>query len=293
MKNRKADKPRQIRLEIIVAVIGVLGTIVAALISAWSNLAEKKMLIDATRTAETTPPPILSIPTETSTLQTDTTEAWKELFNVEVSQDLCRFTSEIAPEWFIPLLGTSEAIQKWRSEGTESWSLGPGTSNPVTYSIDLGNISNNKLWSKISNSFRFTVSRIEDAPNHASVLLSGGGCGGGSFHSSNTSIALSSDYITTEQKVVFDDFDYYTLQPGESEFFLFDVQCKSTGVYLLDIDISYTFDNGWNEINWKSPKYIVCPETFSSWAINPNGKDIVFYKNFSWDKDNKIYVESP
>jgi type II secretory pathway pseudopilin PulG len=295
MKNTKASKSAKdggFRKELIIAIIGLVGTIAAALITTWGSLTKENKALEFTQTAQVAQ--ALAILNATSTVQpTETPDrSWEQAFNVDLSQSLCRFTAEIVPEWFVPYLGTAEAFDKWQTRDSEPWPYGPGPAKPVSYYVDIANISNNTVWPRIANTFHFTVSWIEDAPEHANVLLNGGGCGGGDFYTSETDVSLSPDFVSAKQNVLFNDYDYYTLEPGESGIFFLDVYCKGPGVYALDMDIPYSFDSDWKTVNWKASRTIVCPNTFTSWTVNPNGS-ILFYKNFSWDAQALAYVEAP
>lgn len=295
MKNTKVGKSAKdggFRKELIIAIIGLVGTIAAALITTWGNLEKENVSLEATQTAQVAQ--ALAVLNATSTVPPSSTpdRLWEQTFKVELYQSECRFTTEIVPEWFVPYLGTPDAFEKWRTRGAEPWPYGPGPARPVPYFVDIGNIGNNTLWPRIANTFHFTVSWIEDAPQHADVLLNSGGCGGGSFYTSQTFVSLSPDFVSSKQNVLFDEYDYYTLEPGESSAFLLDVYCKGPGVYALDMDIPYSFDSDWQTINWRASRTIVCPNTFTSWTVNPNGS-IMFYKNFSWDGQSLAYVEAP
>jgi hypothetical protein len=302
MKQSKVREPKnsnspEIRKELIIAGIGLFGTIMAAFISNWENITKEKLIINTTQTADVKIATSPVAATQTNLVQiTDTVTPkpeilWEELFSVVLSQNICNFTSEIIPEWFVPYLGSSDAIEKL--EGTETWAFGPEVQRPASYFLDISNISNKTEWARISNTFQVTVSWIDNAPKHADVLLNTGGCGGGSYRSTDSTVSLSPEYLSTKQKISFSQYDYYSLQPGESEVFLYQVQCKGPGVYLMEASIPYTFTTDWNDIILVSPRYIVCPESFSSWIINPSGPSIALYKNFSWDTVTQSYIETP
>jgi hypothetical protein len=297
MKKEKTGNGKKntdgIRKELIIAGIGLFGTILAAVISVWGNWAQSKMIINATQTVEA----IFAHPANTSTSQPitatpqETGQRWDQHFEVEMIQSICHFTTQIIPEPFTSDLGKPDVLDIFYTAGTESWSFGPSTSYPVGYAINISNISTNTVWPKISNSFQFTVSWVDNAPEHADVLVNGVGCGGGSWRDGDMIVSLSPEYLSTRQKVIFEDSDYYSLQRGESEVFIIQVQCKGPGIYLLDVDIPYTFSTDWDVIDLKASKYIICPETYSRWDVNPSAHSIVFYKNLSWDNESQGYVE--
>lgn len=305
MKNEK--KPRvnpsnsKIKKEFVVAGLGFLGTILAALISVWGNYAKDSLSINTTKTAEvisaiSTYQPDISETKPSDILETSLgSSSWMENFEVALAQNTCSSDSLIVPELWAPNLGSPDSIHVLPN--TDTWHFGPGLykNGVIQYVLSIHNISSEIIWPKISNTFSFTVTRIDAAPLHSDVLLNHVDCGGGTFRYSDSVIYLSPDYISTTQKVVFKDFDYYDLQRGEGETFVFSVGCDGPGVYMIHADIPYTFSAEWKSVNYPFSRYLVCPESFSIWLISLAGGSpaIVPYLNMIWDDASQDYIETP
>ena len=129
--------------------------------------------------------------------------------------------------------------------------------------VELTNINDEKRWIKIGNKWNVIISYYGDTELKNVYYISIVGCGGGNdYKVSNTEILLTDNYTTYSKQIEFLDFDYYTLEQGEFETFIFTPECNSQGYYYLSVEIPIEYDE--NHINYLATydKRIICAENY-------------------------------
>jgi hypothetical protein len=232
-------------------------------------------LLSPTPTSTLTP--INVSPTFTETvLPTSTPE--HAFIEGSIVDKLCKNT--ILPDYINPFNGIEQSItQIAETEARgEMFSL---MGDYASIKLEFRNTIQGTDWIKLSNSVNISVTsdgNLEDKLNLRHVE----GCGGGDYRFFSPDISLETSYPVYSVKAQNDEFDFFTLQPGEFESFDFNFYCKSPGIYTVSIELPYSLLDVSYNYTYTVPTKIICPKSYSLWN-SYTAKMLEYGGDFIWD----------
>lgn len=270
---RKKIKLTPAVIALITALIGCLGTIIAASIGYMGIRAQIGIPISATQTAQATNPPE-AIDNFSALNGKLTAQLWLEPVFGCISGPSKIIPENIDTDTSQAQIQIGEAIQ---SMAYNQWSIGPHASIPII----LKNTTSDNNWIRLNNTIKATINLLSTtAPEKANVITGFGGCGGGQLKYF-PEIELATSFDEYVQNSTYTEFDYFTLQPGEEELFIVSFKCASTGVYKFNIEISGTFNNEEGVLIISDTPPVVCPASYDSWFVE--GSTFYMDKSYFWD----------
>lgn len=265
---------------IIVAVIGCAGTFITALFGYLAIRSQIEIPIKTTQTAEAVQ--------EYLTANTPTEIAFTPTPNInwnEVLRGTANFRSpcatKVVPEniFLDPnniQLSLSNFNDEFNKQFGQDWNGGLGE----YLSFDLESYSQLN-WVKVENRFTLHVFVESDIPNDINIVVISG-CGGGSSRLLED-VELISQVNMREYKVSLKspDVDFFTLQPGEFEYFLIPLECKAPGIYSFAIEIYAEYLEGAGRFTISPPTKMYCPYRFNKY--HSFGSGLEFLGKFEWN----------
>lgn len=268
-----SNTKKKLSTSVIVALIGLSGVVITAICGLIGILVQVNRASAPTVTAFENQSTITpeSLPAFTPTKQAD----WSSLFYVGF-EDVCT-DSLIAPDYMLPLLGTTEGNTKY----AEALNSGETNDWDIAYYYDESGYGSifyiesrvaGQEWIRIENTFAITVFPQMTSGNMP-VIENQTRCGEGDYRKPGNDglIKLSGDLAAYSMYMNYPEADYYTLQPGEPEAFIFTPDCDTPGIYTLKIDIQFMYEGEKRTYPWTSPRHFVCPETFDHWGVTMFG----------------------
>jgi hypothetical protein len=289
MSNRKksaadtSSKSGSANIPIIVALIALAGTLLAALITASVNIYQAQLPIRTTQTAEAqgtavavhtiiplltfgaaAAQPASTLPPTAAPSTTAPPLDWKNLLAVRskkycMGPELVLATSDtetgLDQDALLPL--AQKAYQNYQQNQYNGFAQSSVHQLMITNIAGHGDV-------QFQNTFFITVN-VQPAPKHADIAYEYyWGCGGGQSRASKEGpVQLDNQLISYKQVLHYDEFEYYQLGPGEAEFFAFNYQCHSPGTYDAMLSIPYTYLGQADTVQY--PTKIVCPEVYTGW----------------------------
>jgi flagellar basal body-associated protein FliL len=299
IKNQKTSKKSpdtKTLVAIGIALIGVIGTIVAALITAvfsfLSTKAQVELPISATQTAEakfliSTHTPLPSF-TQTPTIAQNL--EWENYLGVEKKVQ-CNDIILLPPDSDY----SENAIEKitqvisnaYKNEDVYSWAKIPEiddemyNAQQVNPTFDIDNVSSQD-WIEVSKVITVSISTEKDIPEKINAVRVGGGCGGGGETRNFSSLNLDTNFEQYTDKAEFTEFDFFKLEIGEFERFRFSFSCKNPGYYRLNFNIPYQIRNTTGEIQTNVD--IVCPHEVTLWFYDMMSNKVMGISgSYFWD----------
>lgn len=228
--------------------------------------------------APTTPTPIPFTPTTQSTVTPtlgidaaaiSSSEEGASLLRVETQWAFCGGAhTTVIPSDINPRENDPDNYQKVtedvKGRDTSNWEIiGVGSSVRLL----ITNKPENAEWAILGAKIKSKVISDPRAQEDVRGINYSGDCAGGEYRffdelrleSSMTEYSLG---LGLQDK----DFDYFKLEPGETEIFNIQMDCKSPGIYRASINLPYTYQNKQGEINVDIPQTIVCPISFTAWV---------------------------
>jgi hypothetical protein len=183
---------------------------------------------------------------------------------------LVRVESELNPcgPWRIPSNinpgqdPSSEAAQLFDLE-RDSLPTGPFRGG-FLLTLNLTSISQDREWIELGNTASVSVQVHDDAPENANLwrVKECGGMGAVRLFSEGT---LTADRETYTFSVTAPEADYFSLQPGEFEAFLFTFNCMEPGTYRISVEIPYKYKGESGAILFEDSRSLVCPQSYLLW----------------------------
>lgn len=130
----------------------------------------------------------------------------------------------------------------------------------ITIYLSIRSLAEGNDWVNLEREIEVSIRHIDDVPSIAEVVYLTG-CGGGAYYRYFSTVPLNTDYGEYNVTSVSTDADYYTLEPGESEIFVLDFECDSTGLYAVDINIPITYQGEDEIVTYSDLAGIICPGT--------------------------------
>lgn len=272
---------------IVVAVIGCLGTLFASIIGYLGI----KYQVD--QTIKVTQP----LPTIFNTLTPSPTSIPLPSESTKFSVRLEKF-ARLLPDTITPednsfnTLSTNIEINNLNI----SFMQLPDTSYKPAYAeIYIGHLANDKNWINVSNQIEVKLEFFSDnIPNHVNLFYHRGMVGGGGGEIKYFDAArLSQDDFFTNQFITSLDYDYFSLQPGESELFAIPILCKEPGIYEISVVLNLTnIESSSEQLKINSSEKIMCPKEYSLWVNEDDySAPLRLFGNYSWN--GQEYDKSP
>jgi hypothetical protein len=279
------------RTQIVVAIIGFVGIVLAAYIGFLGVQYAAEAPLRASQTAEAqrnaNAP---SEPTRT-VLAPSPTEAARETPTPEgvppgptpeleiAIQDPCPLTVMI-PGFLDPQedrAGTQQSIEEAddRSE-IFTWPM-IGTGFDIWISFESA--FDNRTWFRLSNTANVTVDVLGDSPPTANGVELGE-CGGIGSIRNFPSVPLGRDFDRYSRRISSPEADFFTLQPGEFEIWEAQLTCGAPGRYRLTVEVGYAYGDGTGKITGTSPE-IICPLEYNEWTMLTQSLEYV--RSFRWN----------
>lgn len=309
MKNKSKPSKDNKKLEtsVIVAIIGVVGTIIATLISAYFNSKSQVTLISMQLTQTqlasiATETHISRTPTITNTFVVQETETMTPTIvknsSTVVEYDLLSSYCLSPHAQIIPESKGWDGNKKIPSEVFENLlnSDSPKQIAPIWYNepyeeftleFAIHNVSAN--WLKLENKVKFRVTPLQiEIPEQIHAFDFYQGCGG--FQNkpfTDTVITLQTGIDEYEQSVSSPEYDFFTLQPDEYDQYYFSFLCSKPGVYQVSFQHNIEYQSKSNNVIQNDLPLIYCPKKMYLWAINIDG-DLWTEKSYYKVLENSI-----
>lgn len=167
--------------------------------------------------------------------------------------------------------------------------------------LRITSISQDKEWVVLGSKVTVSIT-VKEPLEHANILTQGESCGGAG-DTRDFSIPLKTGVTSYDVSIKYPDADFFTLQPGEPEFFVFIVdECKGPGTYIINVSIPYSYMHKKGNISWNFPYEVVCPISYDSWRINSHIEEnisgtstpatIEYEGKYIWDSNKSKYILS-
>jgi len=310
---KKSGKTSKTKIDtaIVVAIIGLVGTLLTALlaspvliawiqknnspISAPPETLTPVLPASATNAVTYTASPL---PTLTSTSTTiPIGQDWKSIMSMSLSPLLSSCDPRLLPPTINPSDDISIAAQQFTQDldnhNDRSWLLAPSPNRkPESGFVNLriSSIVADTGWIKINNKLIINVSTQKDVPEHVNVI-DYGLCGGEGQIRRFPSVDFSNNFDTYELKPIYTEADFFTLQPGEFEEFEIPFECKSVGIFYFKVNISYEYSNISNTTDSNKTVGLICPQTFTSWRFDVFGHQFLSSETYQWNGNG--YEQKP
>lgn len=311
---------------VIVAVLSFVATVSAALINYFSTRYPIDQTLKATQKAEQSVARIVvmqtsvipeatlaPLPTETATIPPtpswtatseptpspspttfETTIDWHSRFDILATWYPCEY--RVIPEYIDVAADKEKAAAQVEEAVTagefHKWDLGPHDKSFIL-TLEITNISQEVEWIRLSKTASISVQSISEVPAHIN-MTNLWGCGGGGMFREFSIGSLSSLYKSYDFEVTYPDVDYFTLQQGEFESFIFTFECDEPGIYQLEIEIPFSQKGVEGSIVYADRQRLVCPQEFSGYGYLSSYDtanavaDLSFEGTFTWDGINYI-----
>lgn len=268
MTNKKPPKKRKLSLSasitVIVAIIGCSGTVIAALIGLWGTNLQINKPMQATQTAQA------------ESAKSTNPSVFSEVLDVTV-HPMCG-TPDVMPDYLDPFSDADKALSEfsdivWRGDSLYSApSRSPDFSNDqyiidgsIAYFVTIASKSDNE-WIKFANKIKVNVTSQKEDKGTVNTFAEES-CGGGAFF---RDFYLANDILETKYPsytldATYQDVDYFTLEPGESEVLTFGFQCGEPGLYQLQFEIPVEFQGETGSFVSSTSNFL-CPSEGNYWT---------------------------
>lgn len=278
----KDDNSQSSKLTIWIAIIGFLGTVSAAIISAYFDYKTAETQIDLplayTQKTEAT----MYYATMTQTISSSTTPQplWEDIIQYEVI-----WNGTMHGPWVIPNSNDlshgdtpSNEIGRAIIDGeSNNWEIGPLPSNEISVNISVKSKVTENEWIKLSNTIQVNIKPYSESLTEYTHLVFEMAGGGGSNFKEFPIVELKNGYDQYSINIKNDDYDFFTLEPGEYDVFVLHYTCKSPGIFHVALEQQYTFKSENGTILWTDLPLIYCPEKIIFWDFFRTGaNDFIF-----------------
>ena len=160
-------------------------------------------------------------------------------------------------------------------------------------SITIGNASTtNGGWVKINNrlgvNFDLMLQDIEEHVNLVAMVPDGCGGGENKLFSPTT---LKPEFELINQFISSSQYDFFSLQPGESDVFRIDYICASPGIYHASISLLLESSIGSENQEITGFPKMMCPKSYHAWRAFLGDSPLEDIGEYHWDGNN--YVQQP
>jgi hypothetical protein len=287
---KKNTSKLKIDNKVLLAIIGVAGTICAALITAVFGFLSIKTQVEAPIKATQTSEALMQIATPTTSAPLTGLD-WNSIATIK-HLPICDL--RVLPN-NIDLSDNQAGKQlasTYNSGGTLFWAeipevMDPESGNSASTIFDIASTAD-KSWIELSKTVNVSVEVEETIPDVVDVLVPMG-CGGGGEIRIFPSVSLENSFPQFTTETNFADVDFFTLEPGEFERFRIPFECKVPGFYRLKLTIPFRYEgeNGTMETS----TMVMCPQSTTLWLLDVPSGTMVGTENYVWD--NSTYSKVP
>lgn len=135
----------------------------------------------------------------------------------------------------------------------------------------------NKAFIELIKTATATVIAQNEVPDQINSVT-GSGCGGPGKTQDFSTLLLESTFKSYIDKMTMPGVDYYSLAPGEFQYFSFQFRCVSPGFYQITINLPYKYIDEKGVVTMTSPN-LICPRSFVLW----NSADMQLSTKYSWN----------
>jgi hypothetical protein len=176
-----------------------------------------------------------------------------------------------------------QVMDEAKATNFDSWLV---VSNPYTNDISLlltvTNIPNDVDWIKLENNLDVSINAQSNPSKHVNVLTATG-CGAGGVYRTFSGISLAFDYQNYTTTSTSAEFDFFTLQPGESEIFQVSLTCQAPGIYRVMLTLPYSLIDSGGKAQVEYDRSIICPAAFMVWAIDMFDEAFISSTSYIWN----------
>lgn len=276
------DKRLAVLGSVLVAIIGCSGTIFVAVSNYMSASMQIEKPISFTQTIEAkTPIPQVTTKPPATAIISPTSVPKQPLLSASTTYGPCGVT--VIPDYIKPSNGVEQALKQIieAENRGEIFPLAVSYGNRLSLSIEFRSKVQTNDWLKLDNKMKVTITSDSNVKSKVNIREVSG-CGGGMFRYFSPDVGLNTDYPTYSLDVEYDDFDFFTLQPGEFEYFDLAFYCQTPGIYTVSIELPYSLSNASDYYTYTVPVQLVCPENFSLWNSYPINT-LQYGGDFKWD----------
>lgn len=151
-------------------------------------------------------------------------------------------------------------------------------------------------WIQLSNTATISII-VQPVPDQIDIIQPFDECGDGGEYRDFPPVSLESNSKQYMIDSTFTGFDYFTLEPGESEVFVYSLKCADPGIYSMSIDVPYEYKGHRYISSWKIDYEFVCPNSFTFWKENliyQNDEfhsEVVKVGNYMWNGLKYVEVQ--
>lgn len=217
-----------------------------------------------TRTATAIPEPTQTAPPSATPLPADLIQ-FSLAGSYPLNPMLRLLPNEIRPAEDVYLAGDqikaaweSQAYQHWPYLNTQAWEPQSG------FMLRVQGNPLNQSWATFSNQVRLQLSMRPVGEHINAVAFTDGGAGAEyySFEAPVPLRAFDETYLTSAR---FAGIDYFSVQPGESFYLIFNYACTAPGIYTQQIEINYEYGQEAGTLQLADLPVLVCPQSYSLW----------------------------
>jgi hypothetical protein len=301
---------------VIVAVIGLCGTLVAAYLGWLGIRTQIERPLQATQTAElrsilppTQPsntgiqptPPAAQAAAQNGAQSSGTPSAIpppaEPAIRLAYNPLMWAFTPRLLPDDITPDLGaptnlaSSQLDAALQSEQYKNWPMSPRVfsdfeNQVLSLELDVTGLGSNTEWVKIPNQMRLTVFAQPVAKELTLVVVTGAG-GAGEERVAAKPVVLSTEYDRFSVEVEFPAANFFTLQPGEIESFVIPMQCTAPGIYQISVEMPYTYQGKAGLEKYADIPTVICPDGVNMYYWE--GLETGFYSHDEFEWNGETY----
>lgn len=284
-------KKQETHTPIIVAIVSLLGIIITAIFSYCSSLAPVKLSIQATLTEEANLASQIIVPKTTQ-------QNISSMIEVSISDIPCQMNNALVlPSQISPAKDSLGVLEQIEDSLNKSWPIAPVNGSNIYKLVKITNISElGEEWIFVGSTINAKLYVISQTVDHINLWLSAGACGGGEYKTFSQ-IVLNHDRVSLNQHIASNDFDFFTLMPGEFDIFLLNFSCQAPGVYRPIISLTFNLSDQSETTPFFFDEIIICPESYSYWETDysnvgyPPYYPLNYLGDFLWD--GLDYEETP
>jgi hypothetical protein len=287
----KNNSKKPLDKNIKIAIIGLIGTIIAAsvpsIIGYMSTKTQIEFPVSVTQTAESrlnssTPTTLLPLTTETPFNSTGSS-----ISDIEIEKRILGCDNIALPSNFdYPENSPDDKFLQVISQADKdnsilSWVKIPevaNTDSPTNAYINL-NVSNiaSQDWAEIDKNITVSITAEKNIPEAVNAIIYGFGCGGGGDTRLFPPINLSTTFENYTDTTTFPKYDFFTLQKGEFEQFRFPFTCQNPGYYHLSFNISFQIRGAKGSLQTNAD--VICPNKVTMWSYRPSREGVPMIGN--------------
>ena len=286
MPKEKTKEPAKREGLSINTVITVLGSITVALITSYFGY------LGIVRKAET-PTPTVALETATPTI---VPANYQDLLSITrdstcysnyIPESL--FEGQNKSDWlaknYFPLYEEEELVYTPRMFDGNS-------DSPVYISYSISNAGTEPAWVRIEKEITLNVKYLQAPDPQVVDSTMPEGCGEGGDYRFFPSTDLRTDYPEYRLGLTAKDSpDYYKLEPGEFEVFVFTFQCTAPGLYSVNLGIPINYKGQDGQVTYTDTPNILCPQEAVTYGWFPGAVgEVIITQTQTFEWNGSVYA---